>query len=257
MEFIIFDLEWNSVFQNGKLYNQDITEIGAVEVSEVDQRLILGRKFHSYVRPQKTISPQIRQLTNLQEADRWLAHKFPIVLKHFYKWLGHKSYIFCSWGEQDRTVLQKNLRFYQLKGNYFTQYFDLQKAFSVLKNHQNGNRIGLLKAIETLGLTFEGTPHCSVDDAFNTAKVFMKTFHQLSIHPEPFLKNWQDHEYKKQILNIIKLRKELDFSYQELSIISNISQEELKQMETFQVQKKQKEITRLVNLLYAMKAKGL
>jgi hypothetical protein len=153
--------------------------------------------------------------------------------------------------------LQKNLRFYQLKGNYFTQYFDLQKAFSVLKNHQNGNRIGLLKAIETLDLTFEGTPHCSVDDAFNTAKVFMKTFHQLSIHPEPFLKNWQDHEYKKQILNIIKLRKELDFSYQELSIISNISQEELKQMETFQVQKKQKEITRLVNLLYAMKAKGL
>ncbi|MBO2536206.1 hypothetical protein [Rummeliibacillus suwonensis] len=75
MEFIIFDLEWNSVFQNGKLYNQDITEIGAVEVSEVDQRLILGRKFHSYVRPQKTISPQIRQLTNLQEADHYVITK--------------------------------------------------------------------------------------------------------------------------------------------------------------------------------------
>lgn len=33
MKFIVFDLEWNPVFRKGKLLGQEITEIGAVEVS--------------------------------------------------------------------------------------------------------------------------------------------------------------------------------------------------------------------------------
>ena len=50
MKFIVFDLEWNPVFRNGKLIGQDITEIGAVEVSEVDGLVLIGRRFHSYRR---------------------------------------------------------------------------------------------------------------------------------------------------------------------------------------------------------------
>lgn len=39
MKFIVFDLEWNPVFRKGKLTGQEITEIGAVEVSGVYNKL--------------------------------------------------------------------------------------------------------------------------------------------------------------------------------------------------------------------------
>lgn len=158
MNFIIFDLEWNPIYHKGKFSGQEITELGAVEVSEVDGLLVIGRKFHSYIRPFNPISKKIKELTRIQETDTWLAPRFPVVIKQLEKWLGNQSFIFSSWGEDDRAVLLKNLLFYQLSVGKFKQYINLQHAFSTLIDNIDGNQIGLVKAIESLGLTFEGTP---------------------------------------------------------------------------------------------------
>lgn len=130
MNFIVFDLEWSPTFRHGKFIGQEITEIGAVEVSEIDGLLIIGRSFHSYVRTLKPVTKKIKKLTNLQEPDTWLAPRFPIVMKRFEKWIGNKSYIYCSWGGEDRVVLLKNLLFHQISTDVFQQYMNLQDAFS-------------------------------------------------------------------------------------------------------------------------------
>ncbi|MGG2067319.1 exonuclease domain-containing protein [Bacillus sp. S14(2024)] len=258
MKFIIVDLEWNPVHRNGKLINQDITEIGAVEVSEVDGMVMIGRKFHSYVRPFNPISKKIKELTNLQEPDTWLAPKFSLVINRFDKWIGNESYIFCSWGEDDRNVLLKNLLLHHLDVKSFKHYFNLQSAFSKMVDEQSRNQVGLIKAIESLGLIFEGAPHCSVDDAYNTARVFTKVYNEILVTPEPFVNNLVlDIDYRNRVNKVKHLRTKFKLSYQDLSLISKISEEELEQIESFQLTKNKKEITRLIKLLYSIRGETI
>jgi inhibitor of KinA sporulation pathway (predicted exonuclease) len=253
MNFIIFDLEWNPVYRNRELVVQEITEIGAVEVSIVDDMVFIGRQFHSYVRPTNPISKKIKKLTNLQAPDTWLAPKFPIVEKQFRQWLGNQSYIYCSWGSGDRNVLISNLSYHKLKIDPYKQYFNIQSAVSKLAENNNGNQIGLVKGLEILGLSFEGSPHSAIDDAYNTARIFTKVYNQLTIEPEPFVANQLiESEYRKQVEKLSQLRKTLGLTYHELSILSNMNEEELEQIELFQITKSKKEITRLLNMMYAI-----
>ncbi|MCU9615003.1 exonuclease domain-containing protein [Caldibacillus lycopersici] len=258
MRYIVFDLEWNSTFQNGKLYSQEITEIGAVEVSEVDGILVIGRQFHSFVRPLHSVSKKIKSLTNLKEPDTWLAARFPKVMDQFYKWLGNQSFILCSWGEEDRKVLLHNLSFHQLSANKFQYYYNVQSAFSPLVNQQKGNQIGLMTAIKSLGLMFDGNPHRSIDDAYNTAKVLIKAHKQLSINPVPLIEKLElDIEYNNKVNELKKLRRKFNLHYEDLSLLVGRSKEELEQIESFQLTIKKKEIKRLVNSLYMFKNETL
>lgn len=254
MRFIIFDLEWNPVYYKNKFSGQEITEIGAVEVHEVDGLLIMGRKFHSYIRPFNPITKRIKILTGIKEPDRWLAPRFPVVMKRLETWLGNQSFVFSSWGDDDRTVLLKNLLNHQLNMGVFKQYLNLQSAFSTLiDNKADGNQIGLRKAVELLGLNFEGTPHSAIDDAYNTARIFVEVYKQLPIEVEPF-ENVEvlDDDYRKQVNKVVHLRKKLGLNYHDLTLVSKISEEELEKIESFQSIKSKKEITRLIKLLYSI-----
>lgn len=254
MDFIIFDLEWNPVFHKGKFIRHEITEIGAVEVSEVDGMLVIGRKFHAFVRTRKPVSTRIKQLTNLQIPDTWLAAQFPNVLKNFEKWLGNKSYIFCAWGNDDRNVLLKNLEFHSLSPNRFKFFFNLQSAYSSLVNKKNGNQVGLKRALESMSLAFKGAPHSSIDDAFNTARIFMNCYRNLAVQPESFVNHsFLDIQYRRQIYHVKHLRESAGISYQELSLHSKLSEQELQQIEAFQRLKSKKEIVRLIKLLYLLR----
>lgn len=254
MRFIIFDLEWNPVYFDDKISRLEITEIGAVEVSEVDGLLFIGRRFHSFIRPFTPITKRIKKLTGVQTPDTWLAPRFPVVMKRLEQWLGNRPFIFSSWGEDDRTVLLKNLLFYQLDTEIFKQYTNLQDAFSILIDDKDGNKIGLLKAVESVGLNFEGTPHSSIDDAFNTARLLIKAYKKLAIDTEPFVNNLLlDSDYRKRIDEVVHLRKKFGLSHHDLSVLSKISEEELEKIESFQLTKSKKEVTRLIKILYSIR----
>ncbi|WP_033829665.1 3'-5' exonuclease [Bacillus andreraoultii] len=256
MNFIVFDLEWSPTFRHGKFIGQEITEIGAVEVSEIDGLLIIGRSFHSYVRTLKPVTKKIKKLTNLQEPDTWLAPRFPIVMKRFEKWIGNKSYIYCSWGGEDRVVLLKNLLFHQISTDVFQQYMNLQDAFSLAVHEKK--QFGLVKAIERLELSYEGTPHCSIDDAFNTASILLEIHNKGQMKTEPFVNNQLlDFDYRKRVNKFIRLRRKLNLNDHDLSLLTNISEKELERIETFQLTKSKKEMNRLIELLYLVRGETL
>ncbi|WKB36564.1 3'-5' exonuclease [Terrilactibacillus sp. S3-3] len=200
---------------------------------------------------------KIKELTRIQETDTWLAPRFPVVIKQLEKWLGNQSFIFSSWGEDDRAVLLKNLLFYQLSVGKFKQYINLQHAFSTLIDNIDGNQIGLVKAIESLGLTFEGTPHSS-NDAFNTARIFIEVYEKLPIDIEPFVSNQLlDNDYRKLVNKVVHLREKLGLNYHELSLVSKIKEEELEKIELFQLTKGKKEIKSLIQILYSIRGETI
>ncbi|WP_158234721.1 exonuclease domain-containing protein [Lentibacillus sediminis] len=257
MKFIVFDLEWSPIFRKGKVRGQEITEIGAVEVSVLDGMILIGRRFHCYVRSRRRVSRRNRKFTNMKDTERWLALRLPTVIRSFDSWVGKEPYIFCSWGEVDRRILLKNMQAYHLDFDMVEhrKYFDLQDAFSMEVNQGKGNLIGLGSAVKLLGLRFVGKPHRSVDDAYNnTARVFVEAYHTLEITPEPFIDYLEmDKTYKKKIWYVKLMREKVGVSYKELSEISGISEKELEQIESLEIRKTKKEIAVLTGTLLSMR----
>lgn len=82
------------------------------------------------------------------------------------------------------------------------------------------------------------------------------TFKKLSIKPVPFAEKLNQ-EYINKINELKYLRKILNLSYQDLSVITGISHETLEQVEFYKLTLEKKEITRLVTLLYSLKGESI
>lgn len=183
MEYIIFDLEFNQGFDktlNKTISNEkcpfEIIQIGAIKL---DSHFHIIDTFNSYIKPTiyKTIHPFIGQMTGIKMSDIKDSKTFPYVYKEFKKFINSNDSILCVWGTGDLKELYRNINYHNLKTKNLPKlYINIQHHASVYFNNPSGKSVGLQNAISMLNLDEEKSYHNALNDAYYTAKVFMKIY---------------------------------------------------------------------------------
>ncbi|CAH1203948.1 MULTISPECIES: 3'-5' exonuclease [unclassified Paenibacillus] len=182
MPYIIYDLEF-TVSRNAR-YSSEIIDIGAVKVSEGENGLYIADTFHSYVRPsnKSVLSTDTVQFTGITQKDIDAAPLFPEAIKPFIAWMGNETYYMCSWGPDDRSKLISHCRTHGLDVAWIKNHNDLQQQWSrTTRKEGKFRQMGLAQALELCGIEFDGTQHRALDDAINTAKVFIHQYDRFAL----------------------------------------------------------------------------
>lgn len=193
MEYIIFDLEFNQGFDkklNKTVSNEkcpfEIIQIGAIKL---DSKFNIIDTFNSYVKPTiyKDIHPFISRMTNIKNSDFNDSPTFPEVYNNFIKFISSQDPILCVWGAGDLKELYRNINYHKLPSNSLPKsYFNIQQHASKYFNNPAGKSIGLQNAISILELDEKMSYHNALNDAYYTAKVFIKIYNP-SIVPDIYL----------------------------------------------------------------------
>lgn len=80
------------------------------------------------------------------------------------------KYEWMSWGDFDRVQVENECKRKGLQYPFSKTHTNFKYWFSLLTN-QNVQR-NVENALKILGLEFEGSPHCGVDDAYNVARMY-------------------------------------------------------------------------------------
>lgn len=178
MNYIVLDLEWNQD-PNGEEAKEgelifEIIEIGAIKLSHAKSMV---DEFSELIKPQvfRELNHFTSRLLHLQMQElEDTGRVFPEVAADFKKWCG-SDFMFCTWGTQDLTELQKNIQYYHMAPicEKPLAYYDVQKLFS-LAYEDGKSRKSLEYAVDFLGIEKDIPFHRAFSDAYYTAKVFMK-----------------------------------------------------------------------------------
>lgn len=186
MEFIIFDLEWNSVKKpdDGKFINE-IIEIGAVLLNEQLQET---DSFSALIRPSisEKLNSYVKSLTHIQEDQLKNQPDFLTVIQHFKRWASRKNCVFLSWSNTDLHVLAENYNcfLHQHTVDFIRQYADLQKYVSLFVKTENNNQVSLSAAAEQLGIdTQTFALHRALDDCRLCAVLLRQTYQKKRFKP--------------------------------------------------------------------------
>lgn len=174
MNKLVIDLEMadKAVVNNIRIH--EIIEIGAVLLDESNN--ILGT-YQSYVRNEHgRISKTITDLTGIDETKTAAAPKLIDVFKDienkFCK-LDTSETILYTWSENDTAEITKEMQAKRLRHPGVEQmcakYIDIQQIFSERIHLQKA--MNLTKALNLIGIEFDGKEHGALDDAINTAKM--------------------------------------------------------------------------------------
>lgn len=180
MNFVIFDLEWNNVYnyKTGKGMNE-IIEIGAVKL---DKNLNIIDTFNQLIRPKlsKKLSGRFKNLTHItpEEIGRsgvW----FEDAVKDFARWSGGEDSIFMSWSNSDLYVLIDNFKkFIGVSSiRFIKKYADLQKYCQSFIESDDSNQISLTNCAEYFNIVVDTTNlHRALEDCYLSAKCYKKVY---------------------------------------------------------------------------------
>lgn len=193
MEYIIFDLEFNQGFDrklNKTISNEkcpfEIIQIGAIKL---DSKFNIIDTFNSYVKPTiyKEIHPFISRMTNIKDSDFNCSPTFPEVYNNFTEFISSQDPILCVWGSGDLKELYRNINYHKLASNTLPKsYINIQQHASKYFDNPAGKSIGLQNAISLLQLDEKMSYHNALNDAYYTAKVFIKIYNS-SIVPDIYM----------------------------------------------------------------------
>lgn len=183
MNYVVLDLEWNQPDKN-ELANPDlpfeIVEMGAILLNE--NRQIIG-EFTQIVKPvvYKEMNRITGKLIHLNTKELNYGKSFTDTMKDFFEWCG-EEYIFCTWGTQDLTELQRNMKYHEMPPLALRPfpYLDVQKLFSIAFDKDRKVRRSLEYAVEYLQIEQDIPFHRAFSDAYYTAKV-MEAMEDVSI----------------------------------------------------------------------------
>lgn len=155
----------------GKLH--EIIQIGAVLLDRNNNEV---KRFSTYVKPEYSIIRKtITNLTGITYDDVKDAPKLDQALNSLTDIIiePNKTTL-CTWSNSDTKAIEQEMKVKKLKNEVIDSlcrsFFDIQKDFNT--KVKIGNRINLAKALELVGLDFEGTAHGALVDAVNTAKLY-------------------------------------------------------------------------------------
>lgn len=183
MNYIVFDLEWNQPV-DGKSNAErellfEIIEVGAVKLNE--NRKIVDT-FQELVRPQvyHQLNWHTQKMLGLKKRDLNEGELFEEVITRFLEWCGPEEYIFCTWGSQDLTELQRNMHYYHMEplSDRPIPFLNVQKLFSIQIGEESAAK-NLEAAVEMVGIEKDIPFHRAYSDAYYTAKLFERMDEQL------------------------------------------------------------------------------
>lgn len=167
MKIYCVDLEatcWDSNPPSGQV--SEIIEVGLATLDTSDDSItkeqILVRPIASEVSEFCTnltgLTQEKLDLDGLTKEDAWN------MLLHRWK----RGRYWCSWGFYDLKKLLEDSEMFGLKMPLHPAWHNnVKSAFGLF--FLNGKSEGMSSAVEKMGLSFEGRPHCGADDAYNLA----------------------------------------------------------------------------------------
>ena len=177
MHFIILDLELTCWQGHAMDRQQEIIEIGAYRLNGFGEWV---DHFHTLVRPltHPRLSAYCQELTGIPQAGIDAARHFPAAYEQWADWVDEVDgdQILCTWGAKDLPALQNECRRFRLEADVFPEAIDLKAQFARI--HRLSRPAGLVKALDLLGIEFEGDHHRALDDAYNTARLFGRMLDQ-------------------------------------------------------------------------------
>ncbi|MDE6169367.1 MAG: exonuclease domain-containing protein, partial [Acetatifactor sp.] len=180
MDYIVMDLEWNqggeqegAAAETAEKLTFEVIEIGAVKLN--DDGVITG-EFHELIKP--TVYHEMNRITgkliHLQMEELEEGLPFPEAAGKFLEWCKETPCLFCTWGDQDLTELQRNMAYYNMTPMSCgpMAFLDVQKLFS-LAFEDGKSRRSLEYAVDLMKLEKDVPFHRAFGDAWYTAKLFV------------------------------------------------------------------------------------
>ncbi|GAE36929.1 3'-5' exonuclease [Halalkalibacter akibai] len=191
---VIFDLELMKRFRKGQ--PSEIVEIGACKVDLGTKKII--DQLQVYILPSKGhISKSTRKLIKMKEEDVEKAVSYQTGIELFKDWLGDEPYYLCSWGKDDRAhFINQSVR-NKLDLTWLKNYNDIQRPIGKLLSQDINNQLGLKNALEIAGIELLGKAHRGIDDALNTASLFIKFIDDIPLEENSLSDKEIQNHYKK------------------------------------------------------------
>lgn len=178
MNYVVIDLEmcrvpYRKVNSTYKIRTETI-QIGAVLVNE-DYEIV--DRFSTYVKPQVgSISGYIRRLTGINSYLVKEAPAFKEAMESFMEWLPEEEMRFVSWSMADRKQIVEEAENKEMDlgilNDILENWIDAQAEFGQKLGKEKQFR--LEEALIASDVYQEGSTHDGLDDAYNTAKLFIK-----------------------------------------------------------------------------------
>lgn len=169
----IIDLEATCVEERDPAYPNEIIEIGLVIWNRQTSSFL---KKQIYVKPRlSSITPFCTQLTGISDATLSNATPFPQAIQTLNSALSQFPTIthWLSYGAYDKNQFQRQAqRDNTALGNFanIPHVNVKEQAWLALGNNPNRRPPGLSGALSSVGLSFIGSPHSGIDDAYNIAR---------------------------------------------------------------------------------------
>lgn len=183
MNYIIFDLEWNSSYNySSQQFMNEIIEIGALKLNE---RLKVVDTYKQMIYPHftKKLSSRCKNLTKItNEEIRENGVDFLDAFREFARWSEGENNVFLSWSNSDLFVLSNN--FVQNTGSanisFIHNYCDAQKycmRFISKEDNPDNNQISLERCAELFDIKVDTEKlHRALADCYVTLKCLKKVF---------------------------------------------------------------------------------
>lgn len=184
MNYIIFDLEFNQVYESKKenhiISNEkcpfEIIQIGAIKLNE---NLEITKTFDKLIKPHiyKKLNPFVENLTGITINELNLSKSFKDIYEEFITFIKEDKNILCVWGLADIKELFRNIKYHNLDTSIIPkEYINLQQYASKYLKCPKGTHIGLSKAVNLLNIPINSNFHNAFADAYYTAEVFKKIY---------------------------------------------------------------------------------
>lgn len=171
----ITDLEatcWDNG-NGGRRQEMETIEIGSVlvETSCFEQ----VAEFQRFIKPVRVpiLSDFCKMLTTITQDQVDRAQSFPDAFKEWIDFMNQvDDVVLASWGQYDYNQIAQDCAFHQLPFP-FKEHVNIKQVVAAKMGWKPN---GVRKAVNRLGLTFEGTAHRGIDDAKNIHKIVQKCY---------------------------------------------------------------------------------
>ncbi|HLV37748.1 MAG TPA: 3'-5' exonuclease [Spirillospora sp.] len=127
------------------------------------------------IRPQRSrISPFCTDLTSITPEMAAGGIPFNEACSLLRREYDSAAVVWASWGKDDRWMFEQQCASFRVTYPFGPQHLDLRRWFAMLQRKDRtvkARQVGLMKALNLAGLTYEGRVHRGVDDALNTARL--------------------------------------------------------------------------------------
>ena len=174
-KILVVDLEatcWER--GSGIKYTPEVIEFGICSLIPRTGEIVERESI--IVKPYGKISQYCTELTGITQEKVEVGMSLTKACEYIVEKYKPNRLIWSSWGDWDERALKTDCYLKNVQYPFSDQHFNI-KAFCAIKLAKDdtiSKTTGVSKALELLGMHFEGKPHSGLDDAVNTARILYK-----------------------------------------------------------------------------------